>query len=74
VESVTQACLNDYLPISFDSFSFRCTYFLSRKAASFRKMPTSVDLPESTWPTTTMLMVLLGTMSFPTPSDGYSVL
>ncbi len=48
VESVTQACLKDSIPIYLDSFSFLCTSFLEIISPSFKNMPTKVDFPEST--------------------------
>lgn len=37
-------------------------------------MPTKVDFPESTCPTTTILMLLLGAISLAIPKEGYSLL
>jgi len=73
VESVTQASLKLSFPIILDYFSFLCTSLLSINAASFINTPSRVDLPESTCPTTTTLIVLEGDC-LALPIEGYSLL
>lgn len=53
VSSRTQAYMKDCLPSFFDSCSYLCICLAGTWPRRYSKWPISVDLPASTWPTTT---------------------
>ena len=62
--SITQANLNDDFPIWCDSFSNLCICCFDTKSSLNSRCPIKVDLPASTWPTTTKFSNGFASFSF----------